>query len=132
MMTLALPEMITCLSLFVYCWNFAKVGQARGKYAITAPAVTGSPDFERVFRVQQNMLEQLVVFLPALWLFCLTLSPLWGSAVGAIWIVGRIIYSVAYYGDAAKRAPGFLISISCSAILLIGGFIGSIEQLTHS
>ncbi|MGB8841192.1 MAG: MAPEG family protein [Aliidongia sp.] len=131
MMTYALLELITCLALFVYCWNFAKVGRARGQYAIKAPAVTGNPDFERVFRVQQNMLEQLVVFLPALWLFCLTLSPLWGAVVGAIWIVGRIIYSAAYYGNAEKRGPGFMIAITCSAILLIGAFIGSVEQLTH-
>ncbi|MEA2756290.1 MAG: glutathione S-transferase [Aliidongia sp.] len=132
MMTHALPELITCLALFVYCWNFAKVGQSRGKYGIKAPAVTGNPDFERAFRVQQNMLEQLIIFLPALWLFCLTLSPLWGSVLGAVWVVGRVVYSVAYYDNAEKRGPGFIISLACSAILLIGGFIGSIEQLTHA
>jgi malate dehydrogenase (oxaloacetate-decarboxylating)(NADP+) len=31
-----------------------------------APATTGHPEFERKLRVQENMLEQLIVFLPAL------------------------------------------------------------------
>jgi hypothetical protein len=37
---------------------------------VSTPQMIGNPDFERVVRVQQNTLEQMVFFLPALWLFC--------------------------------------------------------------
>lgn len=40
------------------------------------PATTGvSEDFDRIFRVQANTLEQVVMFLPALWVFALFVSP---------------------------------------------------------
>ncbi len=81
-------------------------GVARAKYKIEAPAVIGHPDFERVFRVQVNTLEQLVAFLPALWLFALYVSPAWASVLGAVWIVGRVLYAVGYVPAADKRGPG--------------------------
>jgi len=124
-----LTDLITCLALLVYVWNFTAVGQARQKYAIKAPAVTGNPDFERVFRVQQNMVEQLIVFLPALWIFSMTVSPLWGAVVGAIWVVGRVLYSAAYYSDAEKRGLGFTISALAAAVLLLGGLLGTLRFL---
>jgi len=124
-----LTDLITCLALFVYVWNFLAVGQARGKHGIKAPAVTGNPDFERVFRVQQNMVEQLIVFLPALWIFSTTVSPLWGAIIGAIWVVGRVVYSIGYYTQAEKRGVGFMISGIAAAVLLIGGFLGTLRFL---
>jgi glutathione S-transferase len=130
MMTDVLPELVTCLALFVYVWNFVKVGQARGRHGIKAPAVTGNADFERVFRVQQNMVEQMVLFLPALWLFCRTISPIWGALLGVIWIGGRILYSATYYSAAEKRGPGFIIGMVSTLILLIGSFVGSLVILS--
>jgi glutathione S-transferase len=129
MNTWMLPSLITCLALFVYAWNFAKAGQARNKYGIKAPAVTGNADFERTLRVQQNMVEQLVLFLPALWIFSTTLSPLWGSLIGLVWVVARVIYSVSYYVDAEKRGPGFIVSLLASVILLLGGVVGTVIGL---
>ena len=38
------------------------------------PAISGNPDFERVFRVQMNTLEWLPIFLPSLWLFAIYIS----------------------------------------------------------
>ncbi len=124
-----LTSLITCLALLVYVWNFSAVGGARKKYGISAPAVTGSGDFERVFRVQQNMVEQLILFLPSLWIFSSTVSPFWGAIIGAVWVAGRVIYSLSYYMAAEKRGPGFLISMAASGILLIGGLIGTLRFL---
>ena len=62
------PALVTVLALVLYVACFIMVGRARGRFGIKAPSVTGAPEFERAFRVQQNTIEQLVVFLPALWL----------------------------------------------------------------
>jgi glutathione S-transferase len=124
-----LTSLITCLALLVYIWNFAAVGQARSKHNIHAPAVTGNPDFERVFRVQQNMVEQLILFLPSLWIFSSTVAPFWGAVIGAIWIAGRILYTLSYYSAAERRGPGFMISMLASVILLIGGLLGTLRFL---
>jgi glutathione S-transferase len=123
------PALITCLALLVYVWNFMAAGQARGKHKIQAPATTGHPEFERKLRVQANMLEQLIVFLPSLWIFCLTIQPLVGAALGLIFVIGRILYSAAYAADPAKRSLGFGLGIFPTLILLIGGLVGVIKDL---
>src|SRR4029453_15860904 len=101
-MPLALPALTTLVALLLYFATIANVGLARIRYKIVAPAVTGTVEFERVFRVQMNTLEQLVLFLPALWLFALLLSPIWASVLGTVWIIGRAIYAMGYSRAAEK------------------------------
>ena len=60
---------VALLALLQYIYFATLVGQARGKYGVNGPAVTGHPVFERYFRVQMNTLELLIVLLPGLWLF---------------------------------------------------------------
>ncbi|NJK28823.1 MAG: MAPEG family protein, partial [Acaryochloris sp. SU_5_25] len=83
------PTLVSLLALLLYFIVTINVGRARAKYGIPAPQMSGNPDFERVLRVQQNMLEQLIFFLPALWIFCWYLNPLWGAGLGSLWVVGR-------------------------------------------
>ena len=122
------PALVTVLALLVYAWNFSNAGQARGKHKIQAPATTGHPEFERKLRVQQNMIEQLIVFLPSLWIFCLTVQPLVGAALGLIFVFGRILYSVAYASDPAKRSLGFGLGALPTVILLLGSLVGVIRD----
>jgi len=119
------PTIVSGCSLFVYMAQSYRVGAARKKYAIDVPAVTGHPDFERVFRAHQNMAEQLIVFLPSLHFFSAYVSPKWGAILGGIWTVGRILYAVGYEYEAGKRAPGFFISLVSSHALFFGGLYGA-------
>ena len=116
--------LVICLAIFVYVWLGINVARARGKYGVKAPAISGNADFERVFRAQQNMLEQLVIFIPALLVFAQYLSPLWGAAIGAVWIVGRIWYALGYYAPQGRRGPGFVLSFGATMVLLIGALTG--------
>lgn len=120
------PSLIVALSLLLYLGLTINVGRARAKYQVPAPATTGNPDFERVLRVQQNTLEQLIFFLPLLWLFSSYVSPLWAGIIGTIWLIGRIIYAWGYYQAAEKRVIGFAISSLSSMALLLGTLIGII------
>jgi uncharacterized membrane protein YecN with MAPEG domain len=123
------PALITCLALLVYFWNFMQAGGARRKHKIFAPATTGHPEFERKLRIQQNMIEQLILFLPSLWIFSLTVQPLVGAALGLLFVIGRILYSLSYAKDPAKRGPGFALSAFPTLILLVGGLIGVVQFL---
>ena len=60
---------VTILAILQFYWFGIEVGNMRAKHQCKAPAITGAPEFERMFRVQQNTMEQLLMFLPALWLF---------------------------------------------------------------
>jgi glutathione S-transferase len=114
----------TCLALIIYLWNMAGCSAARRRLGILAPATTGHPEFERAFRVQQNMIEQLVVFLPSLWIFSTTVSPLWGGILGLVFVIGRVIYSVTYVRAPETRRIGFRIAGVATLVLLFGGFAG--------
>jgi uncharacterized membrane protein YecN with MAPEG domain len=118
-----LTSLVTALALLFYAATIVITLQARGRYKIKAPATTGHPAFERAYRVQQNTIEQLVMFLPSLWLFSLFVSPLWGAALGAVWILGRVVYAVSYLRDADKRGPGAVITMASGAILLLGALV---------
>ena len=122
-----LPSLVTGLALLLFMMLTINVSRARGRYNVAAPAISGDPGFDRVFRVQQNTLEQLVVFVPSLWLFSAFVSPLWGPAIGFLWVLARIYYAWSYYRDAAKRGPGFGISAICTLVLLIGSIAGMLR-----
>lgn len=115
--------LVTLTAIAVYLWTFVMAGRARGKYSVKAPAITGPEPFERAVRVQTNTLEQIVPFLPALWI-CAAFFPMPAAIIGAAWVVGRIIYGFAYYADPAKRGPGFTIAIIATILLWLGGFWG--------
>jgi glutathione S-transferase len=121
------PALITLgvvVLLFVVSWN---VGKARGKYKIKAPATTGDPAFERVFRVQMNTLENAVAFLPVLWLFAAFVSGIWSAALGAVWLAARVWYAVAYQKDSAKRGSPFGLSMLAFVALSLGAAWGVIR-----
>ena len=61
-----LIALITVLVAAEYFFLAIMVGKARSDCGIAAPAIVGDEKFERVFRVQQNTLEQLIIFFPAL------------------------------------------------------------------
>jgi glutathione S-transferase len=124
-----LTAIVTCLALMLYFVFSWKAGNAREKYRISAPAVTGHPEFERAFRVQQNTLENLIMFLPGLWMFSWYVSPPWASGIGLVWIAGRILYARGYYAAAEKRGLGFRISMLASGALVIGAIIGAALKL---
>ena len=120
--------LVTMIAVFVYGWTGIRVARARIRFSVEAPATAGSPDFERVFRVQANTAEQLLQFLPSLWLFAIYHGDLWAAGIGAIWPVGRIIYAITYSRAAEKRGPGFGLTVLPTAILAIGAVIGIMQR----
>ncbi|HEY9866451.1 MAG TPA: MAPEG family protein [Candidatus Obscuribacterales bacterium] len=123
------PSLVTIGALLLYLVVTINVGRARIKYKIMPPEMTGDENFERVVRVQQNTLEQLVLFLPGLWLFSEWINPIWAGGLGGVWIVGRILFAWGYYQAAEKRTLGFAISSLVSFTLLGGAIVGVILSL---
>ncbi|MCH2188129.1 MAPEG family protein [Myxococcota bacterium] len=119
-------SIVALLSLVEYFYFSMQVGMARGAHDVKAPAVSGHPIFERHFRVQQNSLEQLIIFLPALWLFGAYVSPNWAALIGLVFIVGRFIYARGYVADPEKRTVGFAIAFLAQLALLFGALIGAV------
>lgn len=123
---IALVTLLAALQCLVFG---ALVSAARGKFKLAAPATSGNENFERYFRVHHNTVEQLVVFLPSLWLFGLYLNPIWGAILGAIFIVGRLVYAFGYIKDPAKRGAGFGLSALPTMFLLLGAILGVVRSV---
>lgn len=117
---------IAVLAILQFMFFSVLVGKARETYGVNAPAVQGHEMFDRAFRVQMNTLEQLVGFLPALFMANLYYSDGYVALVGAVYLVGRVLYRQAYIKDPSTRAVGFLLSLVPTVVLLIASFIGAI------
>ena len=123
--------LVTCLAIALYFFTSIRVAKARQAFGIKAPAITGNPDFERVFRVQMNTLEWLPIFLPSLWLFAIYISDPVAAAVGVVWIAGRVLYMTGYSQAAEKRGRGFGIQAMAAGILWLGALGAIVWRLIH-
>lgn len=129
MNTLHWPALVTLAALTLCFGTVAIVGRARSKYRVAAPATSGHEMFERAFRVQMNTLENTVIFLPALWLCALFVGPLVATALGGIWLVGRVWYAVAYLHEPKSRGGGFVLAFVAWAGLMIASTWGVLRGL---
>jgi len=121
--------LIVLLALLQYVWFTVRTGMGREKYEVSAPACSGNEAWERLFRVQQNTLEQLIVFIPAAYAFAWYLSPLWSLILGAVFIIGRFIYSAEYIKDPKTRVLGMSMTLLSNAALIVGALFGLIKGI---
>jgi glutathione S-transferase len=122
--TTYLTAIVTLLAVALYFFLATRVAAARGKFGVKHPAITGNPDFERIFRVHQNTLEWLPTFLVPLWLCAIYATDIGAAALGLLWIVGRVAYYVGYREATEKRLPGFFIQGLACLLLFVGAAIG--------
>ena len=78
-------------------------------------------------RVYENTREMLMLYLPALWIFALTISDMWAAIIGIFFPIGRMVYARGYYQAADKRTTGFQIGFFATILLLIGAVIGALH-----
>ncbi len=123
------PAIVTLLAIAEYVVFSMRVGLSRDRFGVPAPATSGHPEWERRFRVHQNTLEQLAVFLPSLWIFSTYVSPVIGAGLGVLFLVGRLVYAAAYQKEPSGRTAGFLMGFFANVLLLLGGLGGAIRSL---
>lgn len=118
-------HIVALLAILQYIAFTALVGLARMRYRIRAPDTLGHPMFERAFRVQQNTLEQLVAFLPALLLAGLYWPQAWIAGLGAVWLAGRLLYRAEYMKAPDSRSKGFALTLLPTVVLVLAALGGA-------
>ncbi|HWX78994.1 MAG TPA: MAPEG family protein [Steroidobacteraceae bacterium] len=126
---MAYVDIVTALAVLQFIVFGFKVGGARGRYGVKAPAIIGNEIFERHFRVQMNTLEQLIAFLPGIYMFAHYFSPKVAAALGVVYLIGRELYALTYVKDPANRSVGFGMTFLPVVILILGGLIGAVRAL---
>ena len=125
-------ELVAILAVLQYILFSALTGSARGKSGLKAPAVTGHEGFERMYRVQMNTLELMIGFLPALFLAAKYWSPVMVAGIGAVYLIGRLLYWRAYVSLPSTRTAGFVLSLLPTVILVVLALIGILLALFGS
>ena len=115
-----LVAMVTILAILTYFAMGLLVAVARRKSGIAAPAMVGHPELERTIRAHYNTLEWLPIFLTGLWLFAVYWNDAFAAAMGAVWIVGRVLYVRGYIVHEKKRELGFMIQALAAGVLIFG------------
>ena len=126
-----LTALVTLLALLFYFFTGLNVGRSRVRTGVKVPAMSGHPDFERAFRIQMNTLEWMPIFLPSLWLFAIYISDAIAALIGAVWIIGRIVYFLGYSKEAARRGSGFAIQALAGIALWVGALGAVLWRLVH-
>ncbi len=122
-----LVHLVIALALVQFFFFLFAVGKARGTYKVTAPATTGNEVFERYFRVQMNTLELLVMFVPSILIFAQYFGSYSAAALGAIYLVGRLVYFTSYVKEPKSRGVGFALSIGPILVMIAGAIVGAIR-----
>ena len=115
---------IILIALLQFIFFTGRTGFSRSKYDVKAPKTTGNERWERIYRIQQNTMEQLVIFIPATVIFSLYVSEIWVLLPGILFVVGRHIYSRLYLESPENRGPGMVLSFFTNIALVISGLIG--------
>ena len=127
MIAMPFTALVTVAALVLTFVLSLRVGNMRRKHGVKAPASTGHPEFEAANRIHQNTIEQLVLFLPVLWLALYVLGDAITGLIGALWIVGRVVYANAYARDPATRGPGMGITMLPTVVLLLASLWGILQ-----
>ena len=115
---------IILLALLQYTYFSISAGIKRDTYEVEAPMISGNEIWQRHFRVQQNTLEQLIIFIPGMLAFSVYVSATWVVLPGVVFLVSRQLYAYLYVKEPKSRAPGFVPSFLSSMVLVFGSLIG--------
>ena len=127
--TMTTIALIIILAVVQFMLFTAITGFSRVKYGVNAPKTTGNDDWERRFRVQQNTMEHLVAFVPAIYLCATYTSHTLALICGVLYLIGRCHYAYSYIKAPPTRALGMMLSFFPTAIMALAALGGIVWSL---
>jgi glutathione S-transferase len=120
--------LFTLLTLGFYQFLSIQVSASRYKHKIQAPKTTGNEEFESTYRAHLNYLENLVIFLPLMWIAGMRFnSNIVFLITCVVWLVSKYTFSIAYSKNMSMKIKLFSNIPSTVAVLVL--FIMSILTL---
>ncbi|NNE37843.1 MAG: MAPEG family protein, partial [Gammaproteobacteria bacterium] len=74
----------------------------------------------------QNTLEQLIVFIPAIYLAGIYTHSFTAAGIGSLFLIGRPVYYKSYISDPSTRGLGMLVGYVPTVLLLLMALVGVI------
>ncbi|XP_023982454.2 LOW QUALITY PROTEIN: microsomal glutathione S-transferase 2 [Physeter macrocephalus] len=101
-----------------------QVRKTRSKYKVTPPAVSGSPEFERIFHAQTNCVEFYPIFMITLWTAGWYFNQVFDTCLSLVYIYVCHQYFWGYSEAAKKRITVFRLSLGVLALLTVLSTVG--------
>ena len=125
--------LVTVVALAQVMLFQGRVARARNTFDVQGPATSGHPMWERYNRVHLNTIENLVVFLPLLWVCGLFFNVVAAGVLGALFIAARVVYARGYLSEPpSRRAAGAWLTSLVLALLVLGSLVGIGMRLARS
>ena len=136
MNTYPLTSLITIALVTLGLWLATRVIKARFNFAdprtnatlFHSPEIYSDRNFMIAYRNQMNFLENLILFLPTMWIFAYSVSDGLAALIGFGYVTGRVLYARNYPRDYA-HARGFQIGLVCFLFLLVGAAGSTVYSL---
>ncbi|CAM4546790.1 unnamed protein product [Lepidochelys kempii] len=104
------------------------VGKSRKQHKIMPPEVTGTPEFDRIFRAQQNCVEFYSIFLVALWIAGWFFKQELAALLGLVYMYTHHKYFHGY----AESAKGRITCFYWSVVVLLSLMALAAAGITNS
>ena len=115
--------LVTLANLALLQFVAFQCGTMRGKHQVPPGTTVGPEEFNRHYRAQANLMENLLVFLPSVWLLGYYGDARLAGVVGTVFLLARVAYHRAYISEPTTRLKAFLVGIACSAVALLGAVV---------
>ena len=117
--------LVTVVALAQVMFFQGRVARARNTFNVQGPATSGHPMWERYNRVHLNTIENVVVFLPLIWVCGLFFNVFVAGVLGVLFIAARAIYARGYLSEPpSRRAAGAWLTSLVLALLVLGSVVG--------
>ena len=123
--------LVTLIALLQFFFFGLQVARARQKKRLATPPAKGNQNINPTNKQKKNTQQQLVVFLPVLWMFAHFVNPWWAAGFGVVFIVGRAIYSMTYVRDPKSRELGFALTVLPTLAMAIWTGIWAIAAIVN-
>jgi glutathione S-transferase len=120
---LALITIFSSLLTFFLAYNTGKTRRTQKSPAYEA---TKNKQVLIANRVHMNQIENMIVYLPILWMAGLFGPIILVAIVGTVWFASRVAYSIMYLKNPEKRTIPFVIGVVCMIITTLLALLGII------
>jgi uncharacterized membrane protein YecN with MAPEG domain len=89
------------------------------KRGVQDPEIVNDETFKKVYKIYNNTVSDLILFLPLLWMFSSLESDNMAGLLGIIWLFGRFHYDFAFFKNPSSRT----ISMATTSFVVMTMFV---------
>lgn len=95
------------------------ISLSKFRHGVQDPEIVNNETFKKIYKIYNNTVSDLILFLPLLWIFSSLESDQMAGILGLIWLFGRFHYDFSFFKNPSTRT----ISMATTSFVVIVMFI---------